>query len=500
MRLNRMIEVLHPASVRGNMGVEVKGIAADSRRIKPGYLFIAVPGERHDGADFITEAKDRGAVGLVLREFSSSVNCNLAQIKVADPRRALGHLANCFFCHPGRRMKMIGVTGTNGKTTVVHLARSVLQGAGISTGLLGTIYYAIGERRLPSELTTPPPPQLQALLAEMVKAGCTHVVMEVSSHAITQQRLAGIEFGAAVFTNLSREHIDYHRTMEDYRDAKVNFLENLHRGEQPIESKTAIINNDDPLSQRILRSIKTPVITYGLSPRADLSASRIRLDRSGTVFSVRWQGKDYQARMGLPGRYNVYNALAMIGLGLSEGIELEAILDSLRRHRGIRGRVESVEAGQDFDLYIDYAHTPDGLENVLGALRELYDRRLIVVFGCGGDRDRSKRSLMGAVAVRLADEIIVTTDNPRTEDPVMIINDILSRLPRGCRRARVVADRRQAIEEACLSASSGDVVLIAGKGHEQKQIFRDRVIPFSDREVAEDVLSKIKGRDSDNTT
>ncbi len=491
MKLNRMLDEIRPVSTRGRMEVDVKGISADSRRIKPGDLFVAVSGKYHNGVDFISEAKDRGSVGVVLTEFSSAVNGNLAQVKVKDPRRALALLANCFHQYPAAGMKMIGITGTNGKTTVAVLARDVFDDAGLSTGLLGTIYYGIGERRLPSDLTTPSPPRLQELLTDMKRTGATHVIMEVSSHAIIQQRLAGIEFGTAVFTNLSREHLDYHRTLKQYQGAKLSFLENLSRGRSPAESRMAIINNDDPLRRRIVEGLKTPSIMYGLSSRSQLRATAISLERTGTSFLVSWQGKEYPARIVLPGEHNVYNALAVIALGLSEGIEMGRILDTLRRHRGISGRLEPVKTGGGFDLFIDYAHTPDGLENVLKTLRALYQKRVIVVFGCGGDRDVSKRPLMGAVAARWADEVIVTSDNPRSEEPEAIIRAIMRGLPPGFTAASSVVDRREAIEKACRLGRRGDVVLIAGKGHERQQIFHDRVIPFDDREVAMDILAKI---------
>lgn len=489
MKLDRLIEELGPRKVVGKTKVEVKGIAADSRRIQPGFLFVAVSGGEKNGADYITQARDRGAVGIVLREFSSSVNSNLAQIRVADPRRALGILSNTIFYHPADSLKMIGVIGTNGKTTVTHLARSIFESAGISTGLIGTNYYGIGERRLPADLTTPAPPLLQELLSEMKKARSSRVIMEVSSHAIAQHRLEGIEFQSAVFTNFSQDHLDYHRTMEEYGAVKTSYFQDFSRGEREPEKKTAIINNDDLLSREIFRVIKTPVITYGLQTRSDLFASDVILSRGGSSFRLHWRDSTYPVRISLPGRHNIYNALAAIGLGLSEAIELPEILNSLKQAGGISGRLERIDTGEEFDLFIDYAHTPDGLENVLGVLREINYRRIIVVFGCGGDRDETKRPLMGAVAVRLADSVILTSDNPRSEDPEKIIDDIMSGIPPTDKSIRAIVDRREAIEEACNQAGSGDVVLIAGKGHEQRQIFRDLIIPFSDREVANLIFS-----------
>jgi len=488
MKLNRLIEELRPEEAVGKTMVEVKGVEADSRRIQPGYLFVAIQGREESGIEYIPQARDRGAVGIVLREFSSSVNSSLAQIRVTDPRRALAIIANAIFSHPSNSMKMIGVVGTNGKTTVTHMARSIFEAAGISTGLIGTNYYGIGQRRLPATLTTPAPPRLQELLAEMKRANSSRVIMEVSSHAIAQHRLEGIEFQTAVFTNLSRDHLDYHRTMEEYGAVKTSFFQDFSRGKIEAGEKTVIVNNDDPLSRKIFQVIETPVISYGLRNPSDLFASDVSLSRGGSAFDLHWKDSVYRVLVSLPGRHNIYNALAAIGMGLSEGIELPDIINSLQKIRGISGRLEQVDTGRGFDLFIDYAHTHDGLENVLGALREIGYRRIIVVFGCGGDRDKTKRPLMGEVAARLADRVIITSDNPRSEDPEKIIDDIMRGIPRTARPARAIVDRREAIEEACNQAGGGDAVLIAGKGHERKQIFRDTIIPFSDRETVKQIL------------
>jgi len=491
VKLARLIEDLEPVSTRGNTGIEVKGIAVDSRRVSPGDLFVAVPGLRHDGAEFVSEARSRGAVAMVAGEFTSAVNGHLPQVRVKDPRRALGLLANRFFDYPAAALKMIGVTGTNGKTTVSLLAREVFEDAGIPTGLLGTIYYGIGPRRLPSRLTTPEPPRLQELLAEMKRARLTHAILEVSSHAVVQERLAGIEFSTGVFTNLSREHLDYHRTIDEYRAAKLRFFSAFRQGLIPPEKKTVIVNLDDGLAQRILTALPVPAVTYGFSPRADLSATRLELQQDGSRFTVRGRDGSFPVRINMPGRHNVANALAVVALALSEGIAPERISRALERCPGIPGRLERVETGRGFDLFVDYAHTPDGLENVLKTLRRLGRRRLIVVFGCGGDRDPGKRPLMGRAAARWADRTIITSDNPRSEDPAAIIAAVRAGIPRGTRGVKTIEDRRAAIAEACRAARPGDAVLIAGKGHEREQIFADRVIPFDDREVARKILADL---------
>ncbi len=494
MKLSALTGVLESAETRGNTGVEVRGLAVDSRRVSPGDLFFAIPGGRHHGADFISQAKDRGAVGVVVEEFTSSVNGLLSQIRVDDPRRALALMANRFFDYPAAGLKLIGVTGTNGKTTVTVLARAVLEAAGIPTGLLGTIHYGIGPRQLPSGLTTPAPPRLQELLVEMKRAGATHAVLEVSSHAVSQQRLAGIEFSTGVFTNLSREHLDFHRTLEEYRAAKLRFFQSLDRGSLPREEKLAIVNLDDPLAKRILDGLRVPAFTYGFSPRADLSAFDLAPGRKGSRFRVRWRDRDYPARINMPGRHNVANALAVIAIGLSEGVGIEAALKTLGQSPGIPGRLERVETGRGFDVFVDYAHTPAGLENVLKTLRGLYPKRLIAVFGCGGDRDPGKRPLMGKAAARLADRVILTSDNPRSEDPAAIIRRIRAGIPRGARGVKEIPDRREAIGEACRIARPGDAVLIAGKGHEREQIFADRRVPFDDREAVRKALESLPRR------
>lgn len=489
MKLSRLIAELNPREVTGDTSVDVKGVASDSRLVAPGYIFIAIPGRKKNGKDYIIQARDRGAVGIVFSELSGPIEGALAQIKVDNPRRALGILSNAVFGYPARALKMIGVVGTNGKTTVTHLSRSILEEAELSTGLIGTNYYGIGPRRLPAGLTTPAPPRLQELLSEMRKAGCTRVIIEVSSHAIDQFRMEGIDFQTAVFTNLSQDHLDYHGSMAKYREVKSSFFNNFS---QKIAGKTLVINNDDLLSGRILSMIQAPVITYGLNSAADLFASNLILERGGSSFMLHWKGTTHPVKISLPGRHNIYNALAAIGIGLTEKIKLKEILNSIGRSRGIRGRLEQVDTGRNFDLFIDYAHTPDGLKNVLNTLRELNYRRIIVVFGCGGDRDQTKRPLMGAAAARGADVVIVTTDNPRSEDPEMIIKDITAGIHAGEKKLKSIVDRREAIEYACKQAGAGDVVLIAGKGHEQIQIFHDVILPFSDRKTAESILSVIK--------
>jgi UDP-N-acetylmuramoyl-L-alanyl-D-glutamate--2,6-diaminopimelate ligase len=488
VKLKDLIREISPIASRGSLETEIRGIAADSREVKEGDLFFALNGLKRDGADFISEALDRRAAGLVVREFFRVVDDKIPQVRVDRPRLALALLSNEFFGHPARKLRAIGVTGTNGKTTVAFLARAILEAAGFRTGLIGTIVYQVGERSLPSDLTTPAPPRLQQLLEEMRRSGCTHAMMEVSSHALDQDRVAGIEFQTAVFTNLSREHLDYHVSWDEYREAKGRLFRDLHLGAGDPQAKRAILNLEDPLSAHYRAQIRTPVITYGFSPEADLSAADLRSDESGSAFRLVGRSGSWPARLRLLGRHNVLNALAAVAVAEASGIDPAAALSALEKVENIPGRLERIEAGQPFAVLVDFAHTPDALENALATLRELRRGRLICVFGCGGDRDRGKRPLMGAAAARAADAVIVTSDNPRGEDPAQIVREILSGVSGSGRTAEAVLDRREAIERALSLARPGDTVLIAGKGHERRQIFRDRIIPFDDREVAREII------------
>lgn len=493
MKLRELIKILPGAETRGFSGVEVRGIAAHSRRVEPGYLFIAVPGTRLNGVDYVFEAIQRGAAVLAGKEYFSAAPPALAQIKVDNPRLALALLSNKFYSHPDRRLRLTGITGTNGKTTVAYLTRAILREAGFSVGLLGTIRYYLGERQLPSELTTPAPPRLQILLQEMLASGCSRAILEVSSHALKQDRVTGLEFKYAIFTNLSREHLDYHKSLADYRRAKLKLFEGLGDGSS---GQRAILNRDDPFTREILRRVQVPAFTYGFKRGADLRASKEELSERGSRFTVRSSSGSFPVTVNLLGRHNIYNALAAVAVGLLEGVPVKVIQAALRKITRIPGRLDLLPTGGNFKVLIDYAHTPDALEKALVTLRGICGGRLIVIFGCGGDRDRGKRPRMGAVASRRADRLVLTSDNPRLEDPAAIIRDILGGIRRK-KRVEVVPDRREAIEQTLRRARAGDVILIAGKGHEREQIFQDRVVPFNDREVAAAVLSELKIKKSD---
>lgn len=486
--LSELIAGLPVADRRGGSDPEVRGLAYDSRRVEPGDVFVCIPGLRTDGHLYAGEAVRRGAAAVIAeREPPGPIAVPL--VLTPDTRRALGLLAAGYYGFPSRSLRMIGVTGTNGKTTTSYLVKSILEAAGNKVGLLGTIRNLIGEEELPAERTTPESLDLQALLAKMRDAGCTHVVMEVSSHAIELQRVAGVEFDIGVFTNLTQDHLDFHGTFEAYRAAKGKFFASLGRSAKQ-GSCWAIVNADDPSSEYFAGISPVPVMTYGLE-KADVRADDVRLGQAGLQYRLVSPGGEAELSLRLSGRFNVYNSLGAAAACLGEGCSLETVRRGLERVPGVAGRFESVDLGQPFAVIVDYAHTPDGLENLLHAAESVSRGRKILVFGCGGDRDRGKRPIMGEIAGRLSDYAIVTSDNPRSEDPAAICAEVaagVARTARGPEAYRILVDRREAIEHAISVARPGDVVLVAGKGHETYQVFADRTIHFDDREAARTAL------------
>lgn len=464
----------------------VSGISYDSRRVAPGHLFVCWRGQRHDGHQFAREAVDRGAAALLVERRLPDID--VPQIVVSDAREAMAYAAAQFHRWPSRRLQLIGVTGTNGKTTTTHLIKAVLEAAGHRVGLIGTIQYDVGGRTWEARHTTPESADLQALLAHMAADGITHCVMEVSSHAIALKRIAACHFAVGVFTNLTQDHLDFHGTLDGYAHVKAEFFRSLSpKGHGAV----AIVNADDPWSAEMAAASRVPVWRYGVDSEAvDFAAHRVHVAPDGVRYEVRTPGGTFPVRLQLTGRFNVYNSLAAVAVGHWAGVDPATIQRGLEGVRGVPGRFERVDAGQPFTVLVDYAHTPDSLENVLRAARQFTHNKLWVVFGCGGDRDRAKRPLMGGVAARLADRVIITSDNPRSEDPEAICAEVAA----GAYRARaegeaqsdvaVIVDRRQAIAEAIMGAEAGDLVLVAGKGHETEQIFRDRTVHFDDREEA----------------
>lgn len=469
----------------------VRGIAYDSRRVEPGFLFVAIKGFTTDGHLYIQDAVQRGAAVVVLQD-DLPVPGDTVKVLAPDTRRLLPVLSARFYGYPAGKMKMIGVTGTNGKTTTTNLIETIYRVHGVNTGLIGTIHNRIGGRVLPVEHTTPESADLQKLLAEMAAEGVGAVAMEVSSHALALHRVDQCEFDTAVFTNLTQDHLDFHRDMEDYLAAKLILFAGLGRNVHKTGPKRAVVNADDPVAERVIAASTVPVITYGIDRPADVSARDVRVTTRGVSYTAEVNGETLFLDLKMTARFNVYNSLAAVAAGVADNIPLATIKKALEGVPGVPGRFELVDRGQDFAVVVDYAHTPDGLENVLSTAREVADGRVIAVFGCGGDRDRTKRPLMGEIAARISDLAVVTSDNPRTEDPLRIIEDILP----GVRQVPnadyvVIPDRREAIGRAIRGAGPGDVVVIAGKGHEDYQIVGRQRLHFSDREEAAAVLENM---------
>jgi len=467
----------------------VRGLAYDSREVQPGDVFVCWQGMRYDGHQFVTDAFRRGAVAAVVER---PVPADGGLVVVPDGREALARLAAAFYGFPSRRLRVIGVTGTNGKTTTTHLIKAVLEKAGHKVGLIGTIHHLIGNEVLETRRTTPESLDLQRLLFHMAERGIEYAVMEVSSHAVALKRVVGTEFDVAVFTNLTQDHLDFHASLEEYAATKAQFIASVTPdGVKP--RKAVVLNMDDPRAQFMQAHAAVPVIRYGIHAAADVTAADVQVRAEGVAFEARTRAGVAPLRLQLTGRFNVYNALAAIAVGLHEGVPLSFVRSALEQVPGVPGRLERVDRGQPFTVLVDYAHTPDGLENVLETCRSLAAGRVIVVFGCGGDRDKDKRPLMGQVAARLADVVVITSDNPRSEDPAAIAAAIEAGVRAGGKRPgeyEVLLDRREAIRRAIHAARPGDVVLIAGKGHETTQEFHDRVIHFDDREEAARALKE----------
>ncbi len=464
------------------------GIAYDSRAVAPGQVFVAIKGLHADGASFIRQAVDRGAV-CVVAEIPAPSDVGVAWLQVEDARLALAVLAAAFYRHPSDELQVVGITGTNGKTTTAHLVASIFEAAGITCGVLGTVAYLVGDEVRESTKTTPEAPDVQKLLRDMVDRGCGACAMEVSSHALSLKRADAMTFSAGVFTNLTRDHLDFHADMEAYFQAKRRLFEML-----PPEAPS-LINIDDPRGAAIVEASARPV-TYAVNRPADITPGPLSFSLDGLAFDVRTPRGTLHVRSKLVGRPNVYNILAAIATGVALGLPFDVIERGLQALDGVPGRFELVSGQNDeVTVVVDYAHTDDALRNLLETAKPLARGRVITVFGCGGDRDRTKRPLMGAVAGRLSDLIVITSDNPRGEDPDRIMEEIQRGITPDTRRDSgqgllSIADRRAAITKAVELARPGDLVLIAGKGHEKYQVIGDRLLPFDDVVVAREALAR----------
>lgn len=486
--IKQLIEKLPDAKVDGDINTSILSIAHDSRKVAPGALFVCIPGATVDGHEYIAQAVQNGAVAALVEKEVDFPGITI--VRTADVRRAVRILAPYFYAYPARGMRMIGITGTNGKTTTSYLIRAILREAGFKVGLIGTIQTMMEDEAQPIHNTTPDVVDLQALLDEMRRRGMAYVVMEVSSHALAENRIAGCEFDTAVFTNATRDHLDFHKTFANYIAAKAKLFDSIGGADQAKSPKTAVANADDEAGQTMLVHAGCGSITYGVKGGADLAAKDIQVLAKGARFTASGSFGEMPLELKITGVFNVYNALAAIGAALAENISPEIIKRALEKFTSVPGRFELVDEGQNFTVIVDYAHTPDGLENVLKTARQITKRKLITVFGCGGDRDRTKRPIMGEIAARLSDIVIVTSDNPRGEDPELILSEVETGVAAaiGGKTHERIADRRAAIFRAIELAGQGDLVLIAGKGHEDYQILKGKTIHFDDRETARDAI------------
>ena len=477
-------------NLSGSADTVVTGISSDSRDIEAGYLFVCISGAHVDGAAFAAQAVEKGAVA-VLTTKHLDLPSSAVQIQVPDIHHALEDMVPFFYDYPGKKMRMIGVTGTNGKTTTTHIIAHILRSAGHHVGVIGTIHALIDDEELPIHNTTPDVVELQRFLALMYEKGMTHVVMEVSSHALALERVAGIEYDTAVFTNLTQDHLDFHKTMENYVAAKAKLFQSLTAADHVKEHKTAIVNVDDPWSKQILDACHCQVLTYGVEKDADLKGSNLNVELKRSSFDVVGPFVNVHLNMNITGLFNVYNTLAAIGAAHAEGIDEATIDKAIQTFHSVAGRFELVEAGQPFAIVVDYSHTPDSLEKALETARAMNPNHVIAVFGCGGDRDRTKRPIMGRIGAELADIPIVTSDNPRSENPDAIVAEVEEGVKQGLKAGQhheVIVNRREAIYRAVELAQENDIIVIAGKGHETYQILNDGTIHFDDREEARNAV------------
>jgi len=487
MKLGRLLKAVPAARLEGAAATEITGLAYDSRAVQPGHLFCALPGEKTDGSHFMDDAVRHGAVAI-LHEFGIRPPAGVVGVAAEQTRTAMADLAAAYYGHPSKKLQVVGITGTNGKTTTAVMVRDILQAVSPCCGLIGTIQYEWGGRQFPATRTTPESIDLQRMFFEAQQAGATAMAMEVSSQGLAAERLRGTRFAAAVFTNLTEEHLDFHQTMEAYFLAKKRLFEILaaHSSDAP-----AVLNIDDSYGRRLAAdpAWTERVVSYGQHPEAQVRASDIQLSETGSTFLVSTPWGEARVELALAGRFNVMNALAAIGVCGALGTPLDTMASALSNLSVVPGRLERIEDPRGRHLFVDYAHTEDALRNVLQSLRETSTGRLFCVFGCGGDRDRAKRPLMGAAVSELADHAFLTSDNPRTEDPLAILSEILAGIDTG-KAHTVEPDRALAIRAALQATSPGDTLLIAGKGHERYQEINGRMTPFDDRQILREAIAE----------
>ena len=473
MKLSELLQSVE--TVGAVADVCVRSIAYDSRAVEPGDVFVCIKGYATDGHQYVQKAIENGAAAIVAQD---SVEADVPVVYVKDSRMALAQMSKVYYGKPDEKMKIIGITGTNGKTTVTYLIKHILEHYGHKVGLIGTNQNMIGDVVLPTQRTTPESKELYSMFADMANAGCSHVVMEVSSHALYLSRVGGIQFEVGVFTNLTQDHLDFHGDMENYYLAKAMLFD---------VCKKSVVNTDDAYGKRIAR-LAPNLLDYSVDTASALQASDIEISAKGVLYDAEYNGERTSVHVAIPGMFSVYNSLAALGCVMQLGIQTEDAVRALLTAHGVKGRAEVVPTSTPYTVLIDYAHTPDGLENILSTVNEFKKARLITVFGCGGDRDRTKRPLMGETAARLSDFVVVTSDNPRTEDPEAIIDDIIPGIEKtDCPYVRI-ANRKEAIAYALSHAEAGDIIVLAGKGHETYQILNTGTIHFDEREVVYELL------------
>ncbi|MFJ5761733.1 UDP-N-acetylmuramoyl-L-alanyl-D-glutamate--2,6-diaminopimelate ligase [Neobacillus sp. NPDC093182] len=483
MKLHDLLQHLHLLVPYQGTNPEITSIENDNRKVQKGSLFICIKGYTVDGHDFAESAVKNGAAAVLAER---ALPLSVPVIVVNDTTRAMAVLADAFYQHPTKKLHLIGITGTNGKTTTSHLIEKIFSDVNRCTGLIGTMYTKIGGQKFETKNTTPESLVLQKGFKQMLEKGVDTAIMEVSSHALHMGRVHGCDYDIAVFTNLTQDHLDYHKTMEDYRQAKSLLFSQLGNTFDANKPKFAILNADDPASELYRKSTAAIVYTYGIDNNADFHARNIHMTSAGTSFEIVIKEKSYSIHIQLIGKFSVYNVLASIATAFVSGIPMEKIIESIESVKGVDGRFELVNAGQNFTVIVDYAHTPDSLENVLKTIQSFADKKIFVIVGCGGDRDKTKRPLMAEIACRYATDPIFTSDNPRSEDPLTILKDMEDGVLG--KSYITIPDRKEAIVTAVNHAAEGDVILIAGKGHETYQIIGSNVYDFDDRLVAREAI------------
>jgi UDP-N-acetylmuramoyl-L-alanyl-D-glutamate--2,6-diaminopimelate ligase len=485
MHLDSLLSNLHHFTKHSTENPLISSIEMDSREVKQGSLFICIKGYTVDGHDYVNQAEQKGAVAILAER---PIKTTIPVVYVNDSKRAMAILANAFYDHPTQKMQLIGITGTNGKTSTTHMVEKMMNVAGKKTGLIGTIHTKIGEQTFEVKNTTPESLTLQKTFSKMVDQHVDTAIMEVSSHALDLGRVHGCDYDIAVFTNLTQDHLDYHGTMVEYRRAKGLLFAQLGNTFNPNKPKYAVLNNDDPASDEYKRSTAAYLITYGIQKPSDIMASSIEMKNTGTSFKLSIYENTFPVEIKLVGMFSVYNVLAAVSTAVAAKIPVTVILETLNELESVQGRFELVQAGQEFAVVVDYAHTPDSLENAIKTLKHFAKGSVIVIVGCGGDRDKTKRPIMANVTAELADVAIFTSDNPRSEDPHQILKDMEEGV-KGKSYMSII-DREEAISYAVRLAKKNDIVLIAGKGHETYQIIGQQVYDFDDREVAKKAIKE----------